>query len=207
MKKRSGFAIAILAGTIFCSPYVVLGSTSQDDGTVVKEDVNVDQKAGEAAAAPMAVESVQAVVPAEKEVPQTPPAAVESVGKTAAVAVVDEKDVAKERLLDTKKCYGCDLSGLDLSDLNLKNADLEKADLTGCNFSGAKFRKANLKGAILVNANLQNADLREADMYKADLSGSDLTGAKLKDAIFEDTYLSGVVGMVQAPVMLGPEKQ
>jgi len=111
--------------------------------------------------------------------------------------VVDEKAVAKEKLLDSKKCYGCDLSGQDLSGASLKNGDLEKANLSDCNLSGANLSKSNLKGAMIRNANLSNADLRGADLYKADLSGSDLTGADLEGAIFEDTQLAGVTGMVK----------
>jgi len=107
----------------------------------------------------------------------------------------DPRELAREKLLDTGKCYGCDLSGLDLSGGSLKKSDLEKANLSSCNLSDANLSQSNLKGAVIRNANLRNADLRDADLYKADLSGSDLTGARLEGAIFEDTQLTGVIGM------------
>lgn len=120
-------------------------------------------------------------------------------------SAADAKTALRDQLLDTKKCYGCDLSGMDLAGVNLKNSDLEKANLTDCNLSGAVLRKANLKGADIRNADLRNADLREADFYKADLSGSDLTGADVKGAVFEDSRLTDVVGLVQESVLIAPE--
>ncbi|SDP10279.1 pentapeptide repeat-containing protein [Desulforhopalus singaporensis] len=100
-----------------------------------------------------------------------------------------------ERLLDTKRCYGCDLSGLDLSGKNLKNADLEAADLSGCNLLDANLENANLKGANLKDADLRNADLESADLYKADLRGADLTGTKRKNTLLDGALLEGTVGL------------
>lgn len=116
---------------------------------------------------------------------------------------VDDKDklLNLERLLDTKSCYGCDLSGLDLSGKNLKKVDLEKADLSGCNLEKSDLRKANLKGTLLVDANLKKARLDKADFYKADLRGADLTGASQKDADFDGAELEGVTGL-GLPIML-----
>lgn len=109
--------------------------------------------------------------------------------------VVDGKTATRARLLGSRQCYACDLSGIDFSGVSLNNSDLEKANLSGCNLSGANLGKSNLKGAVIRNADLRNADLRGADLYSADLSGSDLTGAKLEGAIFDDTELAGVTGM------------
>jgi len=100
----------------------------------------------------------------------------------------------KERLLETKRCYGCNLTGVDLTGKNMDSADLEGADLTGSRLEGVNFKKANLKGAILVKADLRNADLRKADLYKANLSGANLTGAKLDEALLDDAQLSDTVG-------------
>ncbi|MCX5870869.1 MAG: pentapeptide repeat-containing protein [Deltaproteobacteria bacterium] len=100
----------------------------------------------------------------------------------------------RERLLETKRCYECNLTGVDLTGKNMDSADLEGADLTGSRLEGVNFENANLKGAILVKVNLRNADLRKADLYKANLSGADLTGAKLDGALLDDAQFSDTVG-------------
>ncbi len=100
----------------------------------------------------------------------------------------------KERLLDTKRCYECSLTGVDLTGKNMDSVDLEGADLTGSTLEGVDLGNANLKGAVLVKVNLRNADLRGADLYKANLSGADLTGAKLEGALLDDAQLSDTVG-------------
>lgn len=100
----------------------------------------------------------------------------------------------RQRLLDTKKCYGCILTGVDLSDKNLAGADLESADLTGSRLTGANLENANMKGAILVGADLKNAKLHGADLYKANLSRADLTGARLDGAFLDDVQVAGTIG-------------
>lgn len=101
------------------------------------------------------------------------------------------------RLLDTNKCYGCDLSGLDLSKKDLDGADLEKADLTDCNLEKTSFEKANMKGALLLRANLRGADLEKTDFYRADLTGADMTGAKTEGTLFDSA-----VGVNNAGILL-----
>ncbi|MDO8947062.1 MAG: pentapeptide repeat-containing protein [Desulfocapsaceae bacterium] len=110
-------------------------------------------------------------------------------------AVEIEKNI--QRLLDTKGCYGCRLTGVDLTDKNLDGVDLEGADLSGSRLEGADLENANLKGAILVGANLRNANLEGADLYKANLSGADLTGAKLDGTLLDDAQLSDTMGYEQ----------
>lgn len=118
------------------------------------------------------------------------------------VATVDQEKMRRlETLLDTKSCYGCDLSGLDLSKKNLKKADLEKADLSGCNLTKTNLKNANLKGAILVNANLKKAKLDNADLYKANLRGADLSGASQEDISIDGAQLDDVIGL-DMPLML-----
>ena len=107
----------------------------------------------------------------------------------------EEKRMKLEQLLDTKKCYGCDLSDTDLSHENLKNADLEQANLSGSNLEKANLKGANLKGALLVGVNLKKANLENADLYKATLTGADLTGAKQKNASFDDALIEGTIGL------------
>lgn len=106
------------------------------------------------------------------------------------------------RLLDNKKCFGCDLSGLDISNKNLKGADLEKADLSGCNLEGAKLDGANLKDSLLQRANLRNASLKKADLYKADLTDADLTNAKVKGALLDGAIISEAIGLVSESSVL-----
>ncbi len=101
-------------------------------------------------------------------------------------------------LLDKKKCFGCDLSGLDLAGKNLDSADLEKANLTGCNLEKADLENANLKGALLLNANLRRASLKNADLYKADLTGADLTEAKIEGAMFDSAQTASAKGFKEA---------
>jgi uncharacterized protein YjbI with pentapeptide repeats len=105
------------------------------------------------------------------------------------------------RLLDTDRCFGCDLSGLDLSGKNLDGADLEQADLSGCNLEKVDLEEANLKGALLLKANLRNAKLKDADLYKADLTDADLTGADVKGAMFDGAELAGTVGYKGLSIM------
>lgn len=109
-------------------------------------------------------------------------------------AVTDDKSKNLKKLLDTKKCYHCDLSGLDLSGKNLSGADLEGANLKGCNLEKTDLSEAILKGASLVDANLKKADLEEADLYKADFSGANLTDVKLDDAKTDETIFDGATG-------------
>lgn len=60
-----------------------------------------------------------------------------------------QKDLQK--LLSTRECIQCDLSGLNLSGTHLIGADL---------------RGANLQGANLTNANLEGADLTGAKLSR-----------------------------------------
>ena len=99
-----------------------------------------------------------------------------------------------EKLLDEKRCYSCNLSGVDLKGKNLRKADLEGADLSGVNFESVDLEGANLKGVSLKGANMKNADLRKADLYKANLSGADLTGADLEGAQLDEADLTGTIG-------------
>lgn len=99
------------------------------------------------------------------------------------------------RLVKSKKCFSCDLSGSNLSGMRLAGADLEKADLSDCNLEEATLAGANLKGAILRRANLKKANLKNADLYKADLTAADLTGADMKKALVDETVLTDAVGV------------
>jgi uncharacterized protein YjbI with pentapeptide repeats len=142
------------------------------------------------------VEELTTVTPAaKKSVAEVKPSV--AVAAPRAKAVVDSTtDIEKNklRLLETKKCYGCNLAGVDLSGKNLSGADLEGANLAGSNLAEANLENANLKAAILVRADLRNAKLQNADFYKADLSRADLSGAKLEGALLEDAQVTDTMG-------------
>ncbi len=106
------------------------------------------------------------------------------------------------RLLDTKQCYGCNLSGVNLSGENLDGADLESADLSNAVLTKVDLEGANLKGANLRGTDLSEADLSEADMYKAVLTGANLTDAKLDGTLLDDVDLSGVKGYQQTLMLM-----
>ena len=61
--------------------------------------------------------------------------------------IVQPHGTARERLLNSGACSGCDL------------------------------RSARLQGAHLIGADLRDADLRDADLREANLEGADLSGA------------------------------
>lgn len=116
-----------------------------------------------------------------------------------------------ERLLNTKECSGCDLSGenlsnLDLSDVNLSGADLSNTSLTntmlaGANLSNVSLRGANLTLAILIGANLSGADLSYANLTETNLFRAKFTGTRGADftgATFKATIMPN--GTVKNPV-------
>lgn len=104
------------------------------------------------------------------------------------------KEELIEKLLDTKRCVDCDLSGVDLSGRRLASADLERSILENADLHETNLREANLKGAVLRGADLRDADLRKADLYKADLSGADLTGARFDGALVDMVTVDGAIG-------------
>ena len=87
------------------------------------------------------------------------------------------KELKVKKLLETKKCPNCDLSGA-----NLSKAYLIGAELSGANLSEADLSEANLIGANLIGANLGEANLSEADLLQADLGGANLSKADLSEA-------------------------
>ena len=88
---------------------------------------------------------------------------------------------AKIKLLETKKCIGCDLSRSELSETYLSEANLSEANLS----------EANLHSAYLTDTNLSEANLREANLSKVNLRGANLNGAYLGGAYLGGANLSG----------------
>ncbi len=83
-----------------------------------------------------------------------------------------------KQLLETGKCYGCNLAGADLREAHLIGADLRNANLEGANLEGA-----NLEGADLMGANLSRTNFTQARLTNADLRYSNMTESNLERAI------------------------
>lgn len=94
-----------------------------------------------------------------------------------------------EKLLKTKECRNCDLTGVNLSGANLSNAKLYDANLKGAVLSRANLYHAKLRNSSLADAKLDNANLYQANLSNADLEKADLTKANLAQADLENTNL------------------
>jgi uncharacterized protein YjbI with pentapeptide repeats len=108
-----------------------------------------------------------------------------------------------KRLLSTKNCEKCDLSGVglvmnDLSGANLSQANLVGANLSRTNLMGADLRGANLSGASLFGANLTGADLRGANLNGTDLRSAYLSNANVEGVNVKNAYLQGAIGMANS---------
>lgn len=105
-----------------------------------------------------------------------------------------------QKLLSTKQCPSCELSGVGLVLANLAGANLQGANLSGANLSranlsGADLSGANLAGTSLFGANLTGANLTGANLAGTDLRNSYLTGTNLTGVDLKSAFLLGVVGM------------
>lgn len=88
-----------------------------------------------------------------------------------------------EKLLETKRCIQCDLTG----------AKLDRADLSEADLRGSRLRDVTFFLADLANCNFQNCDLRDAQFGGADLSGADFRGADISGVSFGGAYLKGAI--------------
>ncbi len=100
------------------------------------------------------------------------------------------------RLLKTKECNNCDLSGADLigavlTGAKLQGANLNAANLTGADLSGADLTRTSLAGSNLVGANLQKSTLNEASLVYANLALAQLNSALLNKTDLQATNLMG----------------
>ncbi|MGC1394498.1 MAG: pentapeptide repeat-containing protein [Coleofasciculaceae cyanobacterium] len=96
-----------------------------------------------------------------------------------------------KRLLDTKECPGCNLSGANLANKVLTFVNLSNANLSGANLTGARLIGADLSNTNLTNANLKGAKLNGARMIGTNLIGTNLAGANLLGANLWNTDLAG----------------
>ena len=111
-------------------------------------------------------------------------------------------DTAKQILISTGRCIGCDLTsanlyGAYLPNANLANANLTKADLSSANMTKADLTNANLYGGYLRNANLDSANLINASLAWANLTNAILTNANLTNANLDSAHL-GSANMTKA---------
>ena len=150
---------------------------------------------------PGAMEKKQEVQPAkelETRVEKTENEPEKSAPVPETIMVASQEIIAK--LLEQRRCYGCDLKGVNLSGKDLSGADLEGSDLSGAILNDADLAGANLKGVSLRGAELRNADLRKVDLYKADLRDADLRDADFRGAELDEADFSGAQGY-NPPVM------
>ncbi|MFH0781300.1 MAG: pentapeptide repeat-containing protein [Pseudomonadota bacterium] len=94
-----------------------------------------------------------------------------------------------EKLVKTKSCRGCDLSGLTLNRLDLVGADLEGADLSSAKLSLTNLTRANLKNCNLRGAIFGGTDLSDADLRGADLRGTSLDSSYHQGAQFDGEFI------------------
>ena len=92
---------------------------------------------------------------------------------------------ARDQLISTLQCPGCDLSGLDLSNQKLTGANLQNANFSGANLDNTNLRGANLQGATMLGLSLSNTPLAGANLKQADLSDIDI------DEVFEYVEIIG----------------
>jgi hypothetical protein len=109
------------------------------------------------------------------------------------------------RLLEQRRCNGCQLRDADLVNADLRDAELRGADLRRANLGQARLDGANLSGAdlrftSLLGASLQGADLRGARLEGTDLRQSDLSGAQLDAGALSTSHWQRARGL--APEVL-----
>ncbi|MFM7362328.1 MAG: pentapeptide repeat-containing protein [Cyanobium sp.] len=102
-----------------------------------------------------------------------------------ATAVRAENTADLMRLLEQRRCSGCQLQDADLVHANLRDADLSGANLKRANLSQAQLDGARLSGADLSFTSLMGASLRGADLRGARLEGTDLRQSDLSGALLD----------------------
>lgn len=116
--------------------------------------------------------------------------------------VVAENLTQLSKLLSTRQCPACNLTGsglvmANLSGANLKGADLKHANLSQANLSGADLSGADLTGASLNGANLTDANLSGANMTGTDIRDAYLVNADLTGVNLNTAYVQGAKGLPQ----------
>lgn len=106
------------------------------------------------------------------------------------------------RLLEQRRCPGCDLAGADLVHAQLEDADLsgsrlQRANLGQARLDGARLGGADLSFTSLMGASLRGADLRGARLEGTDLRQADLSGALLSPGALSRAHWQGARGIDQ----------
>ena len=104
------------------------------------------------------------------------------------------------RVLQERRCRGCQLVDADLVHADLRDADLADARLMRANLGLAQLDGADLSGADLSFTSLRGASLRGADLtgsslYGTDLRDADLTGAQLSPHALDEAHWQGAKGI------------
>ncbi len=106
-------------------------------------------------------------------------------GFDAAVSI--QITTARDMLISSRFCVGCDLSGLNLSYKDLRGVDLTRALLKRVDATASDFTGATLNGADLTGAVLRHADFSSAGSQRTQLTGATFDGADLQYAKFTGT--------------------
>ena len=104
------------------------------------------------------------------------------------------------RLLEQKRCPGCDLAEADLvhaqlGDADLRGARLQRANLGQARLDGAQLSGSDLSFTSLMGASLRGADLRGARLEGTDLRQADLSGALLDAGALSRAHWQGALGL------------
>ena len=98
------------------------------------------------------------------------------------VNTINPSNSVRSKLLSTRSCVACDLSGEQFRQIGLQAANLPEANLAQADLSGAQLQGANLVLTNLENAQLQGANLQGVYAHGANLAGAKLNGAQLQGA-------------------------
>lgn len=98
-----------------------------------------------------------------------------------------EGDVAQNirKLLDTKSCIGCNLTGADLLRAKLNGASLQNSILDGARFCLSVLTNADFKGASLQNVKFCGADISGANFIDADLTNASFDGVYDRGTVYK----------------------
>ena len=110
----------------------------------------------------------------------------------------DARAAAVARVLESKACQQCDLSGAAFE----KDADLKAADFTGAKLIGTFFYRTDL-----TNANFSNADLSKANFSLANLSNANFGGANLDGATLTGATSANLAGATTTATTVCPDGQ
>lgn len=186
IKKSNKFKFSLPIGILALTGAVTIGGAT----TIAVRNILYPQAPNNN---PSLSPSGEVTVPSPSTTVQTQPSSSATPQTSSAVSTQSDpnNNAAKDQLLQTKKCSGCDLSGVDLEKADLKGADLSGANLSKANLSNASLADAKLHGANLENARLDGSELINADLSNANLRGAGFGSANLSYANLNSSDLRG----------------